>query len=303
MLVEWGLADFGNPDLVVVAYTPTGPHCIFIEAKVGPYLTSMMPNRVGMRRAGFNSSINGQLALKYRFANALAKMTSADGSIEEPTELARQYRLQLADPRSMPRRLVQPKIVRMFREYGLAGIPESRCSYVALTWDSEERPYYHDPFVAREDGLPAFRNDVGKDVFDAVRPRLGWLGFQHLQADLGLDQVAEYRAVFAIMFPNLIPDAQAYAAAESGFLGDEISAESLTQAAQFRELFPAHKVVATKGSFSVLENGETIAKIIPRRDSVFVGIRDTKSPHLWFSGHLDRVVKYQDSSYAPPLAK
>jgi hypothetical protein len=43
--VEWGLADFGNPDLVVVSETPDGPRCVFLEAKVGPYLSSMMPTR------------------------------------------------------------------------------------------------------------------------------------------------------------------------------------------------------------------------------------------------------------------
>jgi hypothetical protein len=32
----------------------------------------------------------------------------------------------------------------------------------------------------------------------------------------------------------------------------------------------------------VRENGQTIAKIIPRRDRVFVGLRDSKQPEQWF---------------------
>src|SRR5262245_42660906 len=71
--VEWGWADFGNPDLLMVLDTPSGTRCVLLEAKVVPYLLSMQPNRVGMRMAGFNSSINGQLALKYRFAKAVER--------------------------------------------------------------------------------------------------------------------------------------------------------------------------------------------------------------------------------------
>ena len=60
-------------------------------------------------------------------------------------------------------------------------------------------------------------------------------------------------------------------------------------AAKYRELFEGYKIVESRGSFSVVEDGEVIAKIIPKRDVVFVGIRQTRSPERWFSGPLDRV--------------
>jgi hypothetical protein len=49
--IEWGLADFGNPDLVLVISGADGPRCVFLEAMVGPYLSSMIHNVKGMREA------------------------------------------------------------------------------------------------------------------------------------------------------------------------------------------------------------------------------------------------------------
>lgn len=45
-LVEVGLGDFGNPDLVLVCQTPDPlPYVVFVEAKVTTYLDSAMDNR------------------------------------------------------------------------------------------------------------------------------------------------------------------------------------------------------------------------------------------------------------------
>jgi len=66
LIVEIGLADFGNPDLMIDCHGPTGVRCVFLESKIGMYLASMRPNHKGMQLPGFNSSINGQLSLKVR---------------------------------------------------------------------------------------------------------------------------------------------------------------------------------------------------------------------------------------------
>ena len=102
MLVEWGLADFGNPDLILVCDTASGARCVFLEAKVGPYLSSMKPNAGGMRDPGFNSSINGQLTLKFRFASALEQANASTLTITEPVPLLQQYRAHHGDPRLQP---------------------------------------------------------------------------------------------------------------------------------------------------------------------------------------------------------
>jgi len=71
LIVEIGLADFGNPDLMIVCHGPAGVRCVFVESKIVMYLASMRPNHKGMQLPNFNSSINGQLSFKYRFARSL----------------------------------------------------------------------------------------------------------------------------------------------------------------------------------------------------------------------------------------
>jgi hypothetical protein len=56
VFVERGFADFGNPDIVIVTSGLTGLRCVFIEAKIGPYILSMRSNSTGMREPGFKDS-------------------------------------------------------------------------------------------------------------------------------------------------------------------------------------------------------------------------------------------------------
>jgi hypothetical protein len=71
--VEPGMGQFGNPDLILVCSTDVGapPYIVIVEAKVVPYLESAMSNTDSMSEQGYNSSINGQLTLRYRLAQAL----------------------------------------------------------------------------------------------------------------------------------------------------------------------------------------------------------------------------------------
>jgi hypothetical protein len=112
LIVEIGLADFGNPDLMIVCHGPTGVRCVFIESKIGMYLASMRPNHKGMQLPNFNSSINGQLSLKYRFARSLHAAASDAMEIAESPELLSVYKAKHGDPRPLPRRLAKPVILR-----------------------------------------------------------------------------------------------------------------------------------------------------------------------------------------------
>lgn len=62
-LVEISLADFGNPDLMLVCQVrdEEQPYVVFVEAKAQPYQFSAGSNRDKMT-AGFNSTINGQIS-------------------------------------------------------------------------------------------------------------------------------------------------------------------------------------------------------------------------------------------------
>lgn len=184
-IVEVGLADFGNPDLILVATCRDGSRrAVFIEAKVVPYLGSALPNVGGMAQAkGFNSAINGQLSLRYRFAHGLATWTERSAQIVEPTRLYEAYRQPrgegLEDTQPRPRHLLKAGVLDLLRKAGLAELPVEHAFLVALTWD--HGPFFEDPEVLREDLLPLILGLDGKSAWDQVRARMGWLGFEAIR--------------------------------------------------------------------------------------------------------------------------
>src|SRR5262249_51250285 len=210
--------------------------------------------------------------------------------IEESTALFEQYKAKINDPRSVPRRLAKSQVVNeVLLASQLRGIAEERWSYVALTWDAEDRAFFTDPFVAEFGGLPCFLSDSGADVLEDMRPRLGWIGYRRLENALGLRDDPDYVAAFATMQATVEPDAKDYDVAEANARGGA-SAESVALAAKLRhELFGAFEVAEYTGSYSVTRGSHTIAKIIPQAKTVFVGVRETESPGRWFSGPLEAV--------------
>jgi len=99
LIVEVGLADFGDPDLLIICRTGSGIiHLVFLEAKAQSYTDSMQQTsplsaaRWGMEQDGFNSSINGQLTLKYRFANALSLWDGCTAAISESRSMFEAYK-------------------------------------------------------------------------------------------------------------------------------------------------------------------------------------------------------------------
>src|SRR5215831_8168072 len=97
LIVEIGLADFGNPDLMIVCLGPAGVRRVFVESKIVMYLASMRPNHKGMQLPNFNSSINGQLSLKYRFARSLHTAASDAIEIAESPEQLGVYKAKQGD--------------------------------------------------------------------------------------------------------------------------------------------------------------------------------------------------------------
>ena len=273
LIVEIGLADFGNPDLMIVCHGPAGVRCVFVESKIVMYLASMRPNHKGMQLPGFNSSINGQLSLKYRFARSLhAAASDAMEIAESPAQLG-VYKAKQGDSKPLPRRLVKPVILKnILRPLGLLGLPETHCAYVALTWDAPERVFFNDPLVRKHDGLPVFSNEAGDDA--SAQDRLGWLGYGALDEILNLRDAPEYQAALRTMIDYNVPKPADYSDAVIA-LG-QVSAEAIPLMDRLASLFTGYDVARFEGSFSIKEGGQTIAKLIPRENGVFVGIRDSK---------------------------
>jgi hypothetical protein len=280
LIVEIGLADFGDPDLMIVCRTKKGIKLVFLEAKIVSYMDSMQSTlrssgtKWGISQKGFNSSINGQISLKYRFAKALSRWDGKSHAICEPAELFAAYQSRLTDSNSKSpgRALAKPSILNgIFTPLGLCGLPEENCYYVALTWDLVSKEFHSCPDVP-DDCLPVLLNNASVDVFRDAGNRVGWIGYKKLFDALQLGRSAEFTTAFRTMQEQLEPSESYYIESRRGrwntFPPDIVSLAS--------EIADALDGQAQRyaGSYSIAdENNETIAKIIPNHSSVFVGLR------------------------------
>lgn len=284
LVVEIGLADFGDPDLLIVCRTPGGTKLVFLEAKVISYTESMQSTastanaRWGMAQAGFNSSINGQLSLKYRFAKALSGWDGTSSIITEAPQVFESYRVRLNDsPAKRPgRTLGKPSILKVFRRLQLGGIDVGSCFFVALTWDAASHAF-HVSGKTPPDCLPIFLGDDGNDVFAESLHQVGWIGYRELSDALGLKGNGEYVSAFRTMLDSDEPSISFYSEKRRG-RWDSFPREIVTLADSIAGCFGA-RAQRWDGSYSIQdENKQTIAKIIPNDGSVFVGIREGYLP-------------------------
>jgi len=300
-IVELGLGQFGDPDLILVCFTNSSDpasriHCVFLEAKIVSYIFSMRSNEQGMKGDHFNSSINGQLALKYRFAKALENVSGKNGKpdvVEESVELFDQYRKILKDSNVAPRHLNKSVIINeVLSPLGLLNLTEKKCHYVALTWDSDNHVFFKDPEVNKK-GLPLFLNEQGNDLFDSMCARVGWLGYRALEQVLGLRSDWEYVAAIRTMVKRSEPSEKNYQTTKKRL--DDYSQKIVELTKKLAWLFndaKGCKVVEMKGSYSVIFDNRTLAKVIPITAGVFLGISEERNPQVWFSGELQRYMEH-----------
>jgi len=280
LIVEVGLADFGDPDLLIVCRTPSATKLVFVEAKVVSYIDSMQSTvpsagaRWGMTQIGFNSSINGQLSLKYRFARALSRWDGNAPAIAESSAVFNAYKSRLndSDVKAPGRTIAKPSILnRIFKPLRLSGIGEENCCYIALTWDTESNAFFSSGEVP-SDCLPVFLNESGVDVFQTAMSRVGWIGYKRLSDELGLLNSSEYVTALSTMLDALEPTTAYYAELRRG-RWSTFPQHIVDLASEIANDF-AGRAQRWEGSYSLLdENKQTIAKIIPNQSSVFVGIR------------------------------
>lgn len=140
---SFGQLGFGDPDLIlVVEVVPNVRHAVFVEAKAVPYFKSACrwDDPKAQKAAGFNSTLNMQLALKYRLASALdghAKKPLL--KLVEPEPVFAWFRDRVGDKGAAwdgpaaPRHLMQETVLREI-VHGLLGmVTPERCSFVAIT--------------------------------------------------------------------------------------------------------------------------------------------------------------------------
>jgi hypothetical protein len=294
IIVELGLAQFGDPDLIIVCKTHEGEiHCLFIEAKAKTYEESAIDNEQGMAIPGYNSSINGQISLKYRFAKALNAFKEGNNLIEEAEHTFLQYEKQLKDGNKLPRKIEKRRILEdIIKPLGLLGLKDEYFHYVALTWDREDHVFF-DSKNKPESSLPLFLDEKGENIYDQIMERLGWIGYKQLEMALGLENDEEYKAALRTMVPLNEPKENYYdILSGQGWRNyPEVTHILAENVSSYFKQSEGYTVVEYRGSYSVKEIGNfkyTIIKIIPLKTGIFLGIRDTyldpktskRIPHL-----------------------
>jgi hypothetical protein len=298
LIVEVGLADFGDPDLLIVCHTGSGMiHLVFLEAKAQSYTDSMQKTKPlraakwGMEQKGFNSSINGQLTLKYRFANALSLWDGRAAAISESRSLFEAYQGRLNDsPRKSPgRSLAKPSILTgIFGRLGLARLPEANCHYIALTWDCESKAFFNSPDVS-SDYLPVFLGDAGEERFSTMLDRIGWIGYKQLEDALGLSNATEYKAAFTTMLDSPEPPMSFYAEKKRQGRWETYPSEIIKLGEDLAVALGTVHIQRLAGSYSMKdENAQTVGKIMPNKGSVFIGVREEHTPFCDARGWIDQ---------------
>lgn len=163
---SFGSQGFGRPDAVaLIECELEGRLIIFFEAKLGTYAeAARAPDR---SRAGFNSSINGQLELNHRLALALEAWTSH-------TVLAEQDWILNTPYATTKRRMVKKREVLDTLLAPISRMPSNSYLHVILTTDSSNP--FEDTKIA--DYMPKiFLADAIDDQWATERSRFGWVGF------------------------------------------------------------------------------------------------------------------------------
>ena len=126
------MSGFGDPDIMIVCETQDkAPHFVFIEAKVDTYEKAAGSNSKGMVE-GYNSKINGQLSLKYRFCKAVEEW-KGKGRIIETESLFQKYKDRIGENQKNPRRLAKPQVLELLRKYHFDELDLDRCFFVVMT--------------------------------------------------------------------------------------------------------------------------------------------------------------------------
>lgn len=311
IVVEMSMAEFGSPDLILsVATVKHGTQVIFIDAKASTYMLSTMPNGLGML-PGFNSSINGQLALRYRCSHALSQFKEDDNDLVEPTWLHQTYALPversgLLDPSRFPRHLQNGIVLNLVRRHNLSALPLENYHFVALT--NDDHPFWQTiPYGMDADYLPQFLGQNSQEYWQLLQSQVGWLGWSPLGRELVLGPRYIAAAKTMVARPGFTPTAinpppplQAIPRLENTAWADQPPSlleerDAIEQSA--RNFFGANSVKRRKGSSSVYlsrPNGRRvvdlkIASYLLGAEYYFgIGIHDVRmTPRYWCPYELD----------------
>jgi len=276
IIIEVGLNDFGNPDVILVVEDCREKlQFVFIEAKVSSYVESAMISNSGMVK-GYNSSINGQLALKYRFVQALKTKDSKSHIIRETKEMYNAYKEVLFDPRGYPRTLKRSTVIEKIlkpNQFNKACLSNSY--FIAMTVEEDG----YNPFTDTEnnDILPVILDEKSENVWDKVKGHFGSLNLEEVK---NMILCPDFHAVYELMTEKVEKQEKRKCPSLEIVALSQFSEETLVCCQQYAdkkaEESEGWNNIRLKGSYSILdENGFVVGKIVPRKNEkeIWYGVR------------------------------
>lgn len=305
MIVEPGCSQFGDPDLILVLTTSdTQRYVVYFEAKVVTYRASAVPNSQGMKEKKFNSAINGQLSLRYRMSLALAEWNGT-ADLVEPATIYNQYRRRSEDGGinerlTKARHLRKKSVLKLLRDAGVCGVPLSHFHFLAVTSDQQlDFSTNTSPEIR-----PLFLDNEGKDFWEQIAPRIGWLGFSAIDLTLlnaflaasyqqALGTMLESKPVSAMTSdarnpPMTLPMKSINPYNISGKSSEATKNQLATIEEAARGVSRTWTVKHEPGSTSIKWFGKTIAKVVPQghreNEILMLGISTIYGQQQW-NGH------------------
>lgn len=269
-IVEPSFAQFGNPDLIIVAEEENGKrHVIFIEAKICAYndaseklSSSLLPNSY----QGVASKLNIQLALKYRFAKNYASGQKSDGFVENDSEAQDKYN-------DNKRALKKINVINLCKKQ-FGNHPEFL--FIALTNDNKDIIPFTDP---------AFLPAIGINNWNSDKEKFGIVSYEMLETNGVVNKKAGYYAQASNGFLYL----PANTGAKSGDRrikttnmrdwDKNLYSELESFYTELKKTLITGKVEKLDGSYSIKAgDGRTLVKLFVENNQIQIGFRNDNVP-------------------------
>jgi len=316
-IVEPGFAQFGDPDLIIVPRDESGENSavFFVEAKVISYRHSaeLTHDAMDMTQSGYNSTIIGQLSLRYRLAKALAHRFcgESDSSVilQETEEVAKSYASmeRLSDGCVRRRRLAKREnLMHLLPLVRLDSNSEedfmNRCFFVALTSD-EEIPFKEKcalrenrHVIGYEQGsnarVPRYYKESGKmPVYsETAIENTGWVGWQSIREEFRKRgaMTTGFETTWKLAFPEQRERTQANNCTSSHTTirtqsWDDVNLPQEIMRAHWEDAYLSNQTskaddslryIKGKGSDSGLLGNQTFFKLLNLKDECILGLRE-----------------------------
>ncbi|WP_303871907.1 hypothetical protein [Acetobacterium wieringae] len=269
-IVEPSFAQFGDPDLIIIAEEKEKKHVLFVEAKVHSYeddSIALNENLLPSSYKGIASKLNIQLALRYRFNKNYHCKLKENGYLSEKIKYFEEDAINAKDRyHDNARALKKTKVVELCTD-NFGKDPEFL--FIALTNDKID----FKPFT-----VPTLLPAIGKDNWKQDKNQFGLVSYEMLEQNNVIDRSKGYFELAARYFlglpantganPNDRPISTTDMKNWDQKLYDELER-------YYNKPHTDIKIEKLKGSYSIKDaDGRTLVKLYVENDRIQIAFRN-----------------------------